>query len=201
MTNHPITQAMVQPRKFLLLFGMAAALAFASCNNDDDVENPDNTNESEVITTVTMTLTPDGGGTPIVASYVDPDGDGGNPPTIESLALKSSTTYEVSVELLNESVTPPENITEEIKEEAADHQFYYEPAPASLLQVSNLDLDENNLPVGLTATVVSGAAGSGNLLVTLKHKPAGEGVAKAANDPKSKGETDIEINFPVSITN
>ena len=52
-------------------------LVFAACSDDD---TPDPVNEEEVITTMTVTLTPVGGGTAITLRSQDLDGDGPNAP-------------------------------------------------------------------------------------------------------------------------
>ena len=42
-------------------------------------------------------LDPQGGGSPVVFQFRDPDGEGGNAPTITSGALAANTTYSVSL--------------------------------------------------------------------------------------------------------
>ena len=39
--------------------------------------------------------------------------------------LTAGTTYDGTIELLNETETPAEDITEEVQEEADEHQFFY----------------------------------------------------------------------------
>jgi hypothetical protein len=58
-----------------------------------------------------------------------------------------------------------------------------------------LDKDTKNLPLGLSSTWTTTGAASGTLNVTLKHKPG----VKAANDPVSKGETDVSLDFQLTI--
>ena len=94
-----------------------------SCNDDDDI---DPVNEEEVITTMTVTLSPNGGGTNVVLQTRDLDGDGLNPPVITvSGPFTSGTTYMGSIVLLNETEDPAEDITEEVEKEAEEHQFFY----------------------------------------------------------------------------
>ena len=54
-----------------------------SCSDDDD--NPEEINEEETITTMTVTLTPQGGGTEIILASRDLDGDGPDDPDITVL--------------------------------------------------------------------------------------------------------------------
>jgi hypothetical protein len=58
-------------------------LAASACGSDDGHSH----NEEEVINTVTLTFTPSGGGAAITAAYDDPDGDGGEAPTIDPIGL------------------------------------------------------------------------------------------------------------------
>jgi len=167
---------------------------FASCKKDDPVVP----NEEELITTLTYTLNASGAD-PVVLSFTDLDGDGGNAPTISGGTFAANTTYTGSVDLLNETETPAESITEEIEEEQEEHQFFYH-ATGLDLTVAYTDTDAKNQPVGLTTTLTTGAAGSGNLTITLRHEPNKDGAGVAAGQIESAGgETDIEVTFPVTI--
>jgi hypothetical protein len=96
--------------------------------------------------------------------------------------------------LLNESVSPVDNITLEVEEEVVDHQIYYT-SSVSGLSITDLDKDEKGLVLGLESKWTTGAASTGNVNVTLKHKPG----TKAANDPIAKGDTDVSIDFKVKV--
>src|SRR5690606_24397160 len=101
-----------------------ATLAFTACSDDDD---PAPVNEEEVITTLTATLIPMGGGTTITLQTRDLDGEGPNAPVITvSGPLVAGTTYNGSLLLLNETITPAEVINEEIEEESDEHQFFFQ---------------------------------------------------------------------------
>ena len=103
---------------------VVASLFLASCDNDD---TPDPVNEEEVITTLIATLTPAGGGTAVVMTYQDLDGDGPNAPTVNvSGNLMGNTTYNGAIQVLNETESPAENITLEVLEESDEHQFFFE---------------------------------------------------------------------------
>jgi hypothetical protein len=99
------------------------------------------------------------------------------------------------LEVLNESVSPAQDITKEILAEAVDHQFYYA-ASDGLVTVSNLNNDSKGLPVGTTSIWTTGTlTGSGTFRITLKHKPG----VKAAGDLVSVGETDIALDFRLKV--
>jgi hypothetical protein len=182
--------------KFSLLLGTAAVL-FSSCDKDnDDMEE----NEEEVITTLQMTFVPQGGGNTVTYSYDDPDGDGGANPMVQQIVLAPNKTYNVSLQLLNKTVTPAENITEEVEDEAEAHRFYYTPSAGSNITVGNLNNDGNGVALGTTSTWTTTGAATGTLKVTLRHY-AGNPPNKAAGDlvNSSKSATDIEVDFTTRI--
>ena len=170
---------------------LMAALVGVSCSKDDDNTG----NEEELITTLKVTMVENGAGTTSTFTFRDVDGPGGNPPgAFDSIIVNANRNYAVSLQFLNESVTPAEDITVEVEEEDVDHQVYFTPATVSISAL-NLNLDANGLPLGTTATWNTGAAGKGTMTITLKHKPG----TKAAGDAVSKGETDVEVAFPVRL--
>jgi len=178
--------------KHTVLALMAVSLFAASCEKDDKVD----ANEEELITTVAVVVQESGTSNTQQFSFRDPDGDGGAPPTaFDSIIIDANKTYNVGLLFLDESKSPAEDITEEVAEEAGDHQVYYEPLGGVALSVSNLDTDLSGLPLGLTSTWNAGAPGKGSIRITLKHKPG----VKAAGDPISKGETDLEVEFGVRL--
>ncbi|MFN0202729.1 MAG: type 1 periplasmic binding fold superfamily protein [Bacteroidia bacterium] len=151
-------------------------------------------NEEELITTLTYTLTPSGGGTAITLTYKDLDGDGGNAPTTTlSGNLAANTTYIGKLVLLNESVTPAEDISAEIKAEKETHQFFFQPASALKATVSYTDTDANGKPVGLETSLVTTYASEGDLTIILRHEPNKSASGVATGDvTNAGGETDIE---------
>lgn len=169
----------------VLIFGL-----FTSCKKDSH-----STDEEELITTVNVLVTEVGSTNVQTFSFKDTDGPGGLAPSkFDSIILNGNKSYNVSIEFLNESTSPAENITAEIKAEANDHQLYYQPNGVAL-SVSNLDTDAKGLPLGLTSSWMAGTPGKGSIKITLKHKPD----AKVAGDPVTKGETDVELDFGVRL--
>lgn len=176
----------------ILLF---ASLLFVACSNDD--ENPEPVNEEEVITTMTVTLLPNGGGTPVTLQTRDLDGDGPNAPTVTvSGNLTAGATYNGSIVLLNETEDPAENVTEEVQEEAEEHQFFYSVAGGlnATTEYANFDGDGN--PLGTEFILSTGDASNGSMTFTLRHEP------KKPNDGSlgdAGGETDIQATFNLTI--
>ena len=180
---------------FSLSLLVLGTLFFTSCDKDD----PEIPNGEELITTVTYTMTPAGGGADVVLSFTDLDGDGGDEPTIVGGTLSANTSYSCSLELLNEANDPTEDITEEISEEDLDHQFFFT-SDLSDLTVNYTDQDSEGNPVGLSTTVATGSAGSGEMTIILRHEPnkSADGVSDGliAN---AGGESDIEVSFPIDV--
>ncbi|PSR14971.1 MAG: type 1 periplasmic binding fold superfamily protein [Bacteroidetes bacterium] len=175
---------------------LSLLLLFASCG-DDDVVLPV---EEELITTLTAVLTPSGGGAAVTLSFTDPDGDGGAVPVITGGILAANTSYTMALTLLNESVSPADDITAEILAENAAHQFFFAASPGLELMIAYADQDANGDPVGLATTVAAGAAGTGTFTITLRHEPDKGAAGVATGDlTNAGGETDIEVAFPVTI--
>lgn len=180
--------------KFLSILAIAGLL-FSACSSDDD--NPDPVNEEEIITTMTVTMIPIGGGETIVLQSRDLDGDGPNPPDVSvSGNLASGTTYGSAIILLNETEDPAENITEEVEEEADEHQFFFTVGPGLNATTEYANFDGDGFPLGTEFTLTTGDASSGSLRITLRHEP------KKPNDGSlsdAGGETDIAQAFTLTI--
>lgn len=183
-------------KKFLFIaFLFSTSLFFIACDPDD----PEPIVEPEVITTLNYTLTPMGGGTTVTLSFQDLDGDGGTAPTITEGILATNETYTGSLELLNESESPSENITEEIEAEDDEHQFFFA-TTVSNLSVGYTDQDDNGNPIGLTTTMTTGDAATGTITIILRHQPDKSASGVSSGDiSNAGGETDIEVTFPISV--
>ena len=179
--------------KISLLFILC--LAFTACKDND----PQIVNEEELITTVNVTLTP-ATGPAVVLTFVDLDGpDGPGAPVITGGTLAANTEYTGSIELLNETETPAEDITEEVEEEDDEHQFFYTITNPGAT-VAYADLDGNGNPVGLAFTLTTGTAGPGNFTVSLLHEPDKTAPNVSAGDPTNAGgEEDIAATFPITV--
>lgn len=167
-----------------------------SCNNDDNAPQP--VNEEELITTVKVTLT--NGSNSIILQSKDLDGDGPNAPVVTvSGNLAANTTYSGTIQFLNESVNPVDNITDEIEAEDNDHQIFYQLA-SGLGTITYTDVDSNSKPVGLTFNYQTGNANAGNLIVTLRHLPNKSASGVSSGDiTNAGGSTDAQVTLPVTI--
>lgn len=184
-------------RKFKISILTAIAITgtlFTGCSNDDDA--PVIVNEEEVITTMTITMTPVGGGTAVTLQTRDLDGDGPDAPVITiSGSLAANTVYNSAIVLLNETETPAEDITLEVEEEDDEHQFFYTVAGGLDIMTAYSNFDGDNNPLGTQFVATTGAASTGSITFTLRHEPTkpNTGLTDAG------GETDIETTFNVTI--
>jgi hypothetical protein len=166
-----------------------------SCTKDDPIIP----NEEEIITSVIYTLFPKDGGTPILFSYRDLDGDGGNPPIITEAILLKNQSYIGKIELFNELVNPPKNISQEVLAEAEEHQFFYV-SNLNYLEIKYNDQDKNGLPIGLETIVNTNVSGNSALKIILKHQPNKTGInVSSGSIINAGGETDLEITFNINV--
>lgn len=198
--------------KLCLLPLMFLSAALVACG-EDAVDVVD----QELITRVELAMVPMGGGPTVTAVFDDPDGDGGEPPTIDAITLTMGTTYAASVRFLNALETPAEDITVEVRDEGDVHQVFFTgtavdgPAsdhPGAALTHAYTDADVNGLPIGLANTLVV-APGTGELTVTLRHLPpindqavktaALAGEVRASGFTALAGATDAQVTFPVAV--
>jgi len=178
-----------------LLISVMFTSVFTSCDKDD----PEVPNEEELITTLVFTLTPSAGGTTVEFKFQDLDGDGGNDPVITNGTLAANTTYTGAITLTNEQEDPAEDITEEVKEEALEHQFFFQ-TTVSGLSVSYNDKDSEGNPIGLSTNVTTTDTGTGTLTITLRHQPDKSATNVSSGDiTNAGGETDISVTFDVLV--
>lgn len=172
---------------------MAFSLAISSCKKDNSKELP-KVAENELTTTIKLQFTNAANPTDVKTfTWKDIDGEGGNAPVSNDIVLATNTNYKMEIaEVLNETTSPVEDITEEIKEEDYDHLFVYKPT-ADLLSINITDKDKNNLNVGLKADVRTGSAKTGNLRVILRHQLG------VKNGTEAPGSTDFDITYKVVI--
>lgn len=180
-----------------------------SCDEDE----PEKEDTPELITKVTLTFTPDGGGTPVVVTATDPDNIGSRDIVADGpISLKLNTTYSLSITLLNELADPADedyNITNEILDDADEHMFFFAwtggfANPEGDGNIDNRadvvrydDVDEEGLPLGLKTTWTTAAAETAakTFTVLLKHQPD----LKSATSTAQDGETDVNIEFELEI--
>lgn len=190
-------------KSLTFLISLSTILILSSCGDDDLEEH----NPEELIDQVTLTFTPDGGGTPIVVAAIDPDGEGPQDFMPEdSIRLNANTTYTLTLDLMNTEEN--ESITAEIQAEAEEHLFFFGwtdglfSNPVGDGNIDNRsdnviynDQDSNGQPLGISTTWTTNGAGNGNFRLVLKHQPD----MKSGTSTVSDGETDVDLTFGVRI--
>jgi hypothetical protein len=100
-------------------------------------------------------------------------------------------------------VNPAEDITEEIKELALEHQVFYQKTGGinNIIYAdtpSNKDLNGN--PVGLESVFTTTGVATGTITITLKHEPNKSAPNVANGDIKNaEGTTDVEVTFDIVV--
>lgn len=176
-----------------LLFAFVLIIFAAGCGEDED---PLIENEEEVITSVTLTLFPNGPQETVTFGFSDPDGDGGNDPVFSTDGqLVADASYRGQLSFANETGS----IDAEIVDEGTDHQVFYETSGGVNLTLNYLDTDQALQALGLMTDFSTGATGSGQLKITLRHEPT-KGPLVVINRPDlAGGETDVEVTFDVTV--
>jgi hypothetical protein len=157
--------------------------------------------EEELITTLKVTVTDSNN---IAQSFVYKVQNGFGSATqgtvqVDTIKLQDGYTYGYTVQVLNESVTPVEDVTEEVLAEKDAHLFLIVSDPqsgAGSISLSDGSKDAQNLPFNQSGKFTTGASGSGKLTIALLHEPTNKNGATTA---ETGGETDAEAIFPVLI--
>lgn len=180
-------------RLWISLVLIAVLFAAGACS--EKTTAPVDEDDPELITTVQITLRPIDGGQPIVATWEDLDGIGGNPPNIiDTVTISPDSVYSMSIVVLNRAVTPEEDVTVEIGTEGTQHQFFFSFVGAQA-SIQYADKDANDLPIGLLTVLSTGQVSSGEMTIELSHY----------DDPSDKdgsapsNETDISVTFPMVV--
>jgi hypothetical protein len=203
----------INPFKNLQLLAILfSVITIIGCSNEDDIA-PEEENEVEVFTDVTLIFTNTADNSDVVrASAQDPDGTGIQELQIlDAISLAADTEYTLTYEILNAlDPTDVENIGDEILEEDNEHQFFFsftENVFANPTGNGNIDTaadpinyndaDENGNPVGLSSawTTSSTASSGASFTVRLQHQPDVKTATSGSND----GDTDFALTFDLNI--
>lgn len=177
------------------------------------VEDPVKEDTPELVTKVTLTFAPAGGGEPFVVTAADPDGEGiKNLQVNGAINLAVGQTYTLGIDLINELADPssPEySITDEVSGERDEHMFFFgwtsdvfaDPAGNGNIDnrsddVNYNDEDSKGYPLGLsTGWTTSVTTKTGTLHILLKHQPG----LKSDTSGTDVGETDLDVTFDVNV--
>lgn len=182
-------------RKIIKCFALFVVIlfslfAFSACDRDD----PEPVNEEEVITTIEVTLTPDGSGAQVILRFLDEDGEQGSiaPKITISGPLQPSTRYTGTIRFLNETSSPTQDISVEVREEGTDHLICFD--ASQNIVITYEDTDDNGLPLGLATSWLTGDAGAAEVSISLRHQ-----AGTKTGDCPGAGETDVEVTFNLNI--
>jgi hypothetical protein len=170
---------------------VSVALLSTSCSESSHDHDH---GEHDVVTTITMVLVAEGSTDTLRYTWDDPDGAGGQPPSIDTIMLAANTVYSAEIRILNDTEVPAEDLTSTIVNEGDQHQFFFRTSIADVALVAT-DQDVNGLPIGQRLRLTTGAAATGTIGMDLSHydSPA----AKDGQTPSD--ETDISIDFPAVV--
>ena len=177
------------------LTAAALALSVTACDDDDPIVD---VNEEELITTVTVVLNGPSGTTTLRSQ--DLDGDGGNDAVVTGGTVRANTPYTYAVSFTDETETPAEDVTAEVREEDEEHQVFFEAIGLDSVAFAYGDEDDDGNPVGLAGTLTTGPAGTGDLRVVLRHEPNKDGEGVSEGDlANADGETDVDVRIPLTV--
>ena len=181
---------------------LLGSLSLTACSSGEPEEDA---GESELITQVTLVLTPTDGGTPLTITATASNGEVIDTFSPTQVTLRPGTTYDGRIELLD--TINNIDITNEVRGEAEEHLFRYafEPGTAGTVTITDSESDYQTRPdqnenggdfaVGLRfrAQVAAGASGTGAMRATLYHFDD----APKTSSTATSDEIDVEVAFPV----
>lgn len=178
----------------MMALGSGILVSLAACGDSTTAPG----GESEVISRVTLTLTPAAGGTALTTYIDDTDGNGPTAPSAQVAipALTRGVTYTGTVKFENRLANPVEDITAEVQSEANEHRVFFT-VTGTGVTVTTTDVDGQNRPLGLRfSKAVGGTATAGTTRVVLCHY---DDAPKVGSATSCTGETDIDVSFAFTI--
>lgn len=218
---------MIRLRKSFLV---VLALAFAaSCSHDEKVVAPTIANEALTTVQLQLTNTSNASDKP-TAQWEQLLDNNGNPLPVDvsqaNLTLQANATYSAKIVMLDKTQNPVFVVSDEIKERANYHLFFYQPLPTNqpLVIPNNYPTNPDDLypdpiptpvpagdPLNLTVTITDHDTNSQAYPVGLESNfatgAAGSGWLRIVlrHQPNSKngtyapGSTDMDVGFNVTI--
>jgi hypothetical protein len=182
---------------------LCLAIFVLGCSKDSE---PEHIHEEEVITRVTLSVKKEGSSTPVLYTWNDDhdeedhSGEEDHDEEESQLKLDSNSTYEVEVSFYNASnPSNIEDITEEVQEEADEHQVFYEiigMSGMSIMAASGDTKDSNGSAVLLKTVWKTTAVTKGEVRVYLIHEPTSK---TGSTRTDFGGETDVKVDFHVDV--
>lgn len=195
---------------------VTAVLLLAGCSK----EEPKKEDTPELITKATLVFTPSDGSAAVTVSATDPDGEGVKPLAVDgAINLAKGKTYVMAIELINGLAKPTDpayDISEEVREEGTEHQFFFAwtnnvfSNPSGDGNIDNRtdpvlyeggqndtskDANGRNLGLVTTWTTANSSISGGTFRVRLKHQPG----LKTNTSDANTGETDFDLTFVLNV--
>ncbi len=166
---------------------------FNGCSKDEKTVSPPLPG-NEFLTTVQLVVTNAANAADVQTVSVKQLPDSAINYSKANLVLKANSVYTVAVQFLDETTSPPGNVTDDIYARRNYHLICFAITGANLTVVRT-DLDTNNPPlqIGLQDKFTTAAASTGSLNVQLRHQP------NAKNGDCAPGSSDADVTFPVTI--
>ena len=204
-------------KKTTIMHSIVMFLLVGGCTDAESPHDGHDHNHS-LPTSAILNFMPVGGGETLSFEWTLSEGE--SDPQVDEIVLDDSVVdYDVSVEVWSNHDGEEEDLTAEILEGDAFHQFFFTgsavqgPATgdnaSAVLGHQYADVDENDLPVGLLNSVQVLGVGEGELHLMLRHlPPENDEAVKVAGMAETVaevgfsgigGDVDIEVSFPVTV--
>jgi len=176
---------------------MTLVIFWSACNKQEKAVAPP-VPGNEFITTLKLVATNVADSTDMVScawTKLNPNDTSAPDTSLAHMKLRANAVYNVKVMVLDETKTPPLDITPEIQDRENYHLVCFTIAPGLNLSVQRTDHDTNTPQheVGLADKFAAGSPSSGNLEVVLHHQP------NVKNGDCNRGSIDIDVNFTIYI--
>lgn len=187
--------------RFLVLFFVV--YSFTACKKESNPADSSDPLEETLPNAITLTLVSSLSSSQetVKATWRTTNPTGSGMVTIDTLRLRGGVEYEGTLTAINDLQSPVEDLTEDYKKYADEHQLFYTPmiGNPNRVTIKTIDKDNKGLPLGLkfTCIVSQGVPATGTLNVVLSHFDPNESLKK--NGTSRSPESDFDITFPVVI--
>ena len=182
----------VKLRPVVLLLAMPLLL---SCKKDD----PAPTQDGMQITFMQFSMSSSTTSDPVILSFQDPDGLGGNDPIIEGGTLDADALYFGNLQMIDEISNPPRNINLDIEAAPDNFQIFFQVIDLNL-DLIYADQDANGFPIGLFNAINTGASSTGSILISVVQSPNKSAVGVSEGQiSNAGGQTLLSALFPIMI--
>ena len=203
-------------KKNSLITFILLLVVFLGCKPEDPVKEV----TPELITKAMLTFAtvPVGTDSDIVVTATDPDAEGVKNIKVDGpINLVANKVYSLKIVLINELASPSDpayNISDEVRTQGAEHQFFFSWTNNSFSDpvgdgnidnkadpvnyaggVDSKDVNGRNLGLTTTWSTSTSGAAAGTFRILLKHQPG----LKSDTSDSQTGETDLDLSFVINV--